>query len=99
MSDFQKLAHAVWQCKYHIVWCPKYRFQILRGQVDFCQNQNCRQERVKVLPLSGLASVVIVPPCLLEWRRLRSILLSSTIPIWQPEIPDQFPCRLMPRFR
>ena len=33
MSDFKKLGHAVWQCKYHVVWCPKYRFQILEGKV------------------------------------------------------------------
>jgi hypothetical protein len=31
MSDLRKLAHAVWQCKYHIIWCPKYRFKIMKG--------------------------------------------------------------------
>jgi hypothetical protein len=20
-----KLAHATWECKYHLVWCPRYR--------------------------------------------------------------------------
>jgi putative transposase len=33
MKDSKKLVHAVWQCKYHIVWCPKYRFRILKGEV------------------------------------------------------------------
>jgi len=33
MKQFKKLAHAVWQCKYHIVWCPKYRFKILKGEI------------------------------------------------------------------
>lgn len=33
MSEYKKLAHALWQCKYHIVWCPKYRFKILKGKV------------------------------------------------------------------
>ena len=33
MSNFIKLAHAVWECKYHLVWCPKYRFRILRGEI------------------------------------------------------------------
>ena len=32
MSDFQKLAHSIWHCKYHVVWCPKYRFRILTIQ-------------------------------------------------------------------
>jgi putative transposase len=33
VKQFRKLSRAVWQCKYHIVWCPKYRFRILRGKV------------------------------------------------------------------
>lgn len=33
MKQFDKLAHAVWQCKYHVVWCPKYRFKILKGEI------------------------------------------------------------------
>jgi putative transposase len=33
MRDFKRLAHAVWECKYHLVWCPKYRFRILSGEV------------------------------------------------------------------
>ena len=33
MKHFNKLAHAVWQCKYHVVWCPKYRFKILKGAI------------------------------------------------------------------
>ena len=33
MKLLRKLAHAVWDCKYHIVWCPKYRYRILKGGV------------------------------------------------------------------
>ena len=33
MKDFKKIAHAVWKCKYHLVWCPKYRFRILKGDI------------------------------------------------------------------
>jgi putative transposase len=33
VSDFKRLAHAVWQCKYHMVWCPEYRFKILSGDI------------------------------------------------------------------
>ena len=33
MQDFRKLAHAVWECKSHLVWCPKYRFRIMRGEI------------------------------------------------------------------
>ena len=33
MRRLQKLAHTVWECKYHVVWCPKYRFRILNGEL------------------------------------------------------------------
>ena len=33
MKLLKKLAHAVWDCKFHKVWCPKYRFRILKGEV------------------------------------------------------------------
>ena len=33
MSRFKSLAHSIWHCHYHIVWVPKYRFRILRGEV------------------------------------------------------------------
>ena len=25
MNDIQSLRHTVWECKYHVVWVPKYR--------------------------------------------------------------------------
>ena len=33
MSKYKKLAHVVYKCDYHIVWVPKYRFRILKGEV------------------------------------------------------------------
>ena len=33
MSRFRRLSHALWHCHYHIVWVPKYRFRILKGEV------------------------------------------------------------------
>ena len=29
MGRFKKLSHAIYYCKYHIVWCPKYRYRVL----------------------------------------------------------------------
>lgn len=31
--QFKKLAHSLYECKYHIVFCPKYRYKILEGKV------------------------------------------------------------------
>jgi putative transposase len=33
MDAFQSLSHTVWECKYHIVWIPKYRRKILYGEL------------------------------------------------------------------
>ena len=33
MKQFMKFSHAVWDCKYHVVWCPKCRLRILIGEV------------------------------------------------------------------
>ena len=30
---FRKLAHSIYECKYHVVFCPKYRYRILRDEV------------------------------------------------------------------
>ncbi len=28
-----KLAHTVWECKYHVVWIPKYRRKVIYGKL------------------------------------------------------------------
>jgi putative transposase len=33
MDQFQNLSHAVWDCKYHLVWIPKYRKKVLYGEL------------------------------------------------------------------
>ena len=38
MSKWKKLSHVIYQCKYHIVWCPKYRYRVLKGNLaKFCE--------------------------------------------------------------
>jgi putative transposase len=32
-DDVRSLNHTVWECKYHIVWIPKYRKKVLYGQL------------------------------------------------------------------
>ena len=53
MKHFKRLAHAVWECKYHIVWCSKYRFKILTGGVgnsvrDIIK-QLCEWKKIEIL--------------------------------------------------
>ena len=33
-EKYKSAAHAVYLCQYHLVWCPKSRFGILRGEVQ-----------------------------------------------------------------
>ena len=30
---FKKLSHSMYECKYHVVFCPKYRYKILKGEI------------------------------------------------------------------
>ena len=64
MSDFQKLAHALWQCKYHVVWCPKYRFQILEGKVgqgvEEQLRQLCEWKKVEWVEGNGDCSLALI---------------------------------------
>ncbi len=32
MERFNKLAHSIWDCKYHVIWIPKYRRKELYGK-------------------------------------------------------------------
>jgi putative transposase len=70
MSDLRKLAHAVWQCKYHIIWCPKYRFKIMKGalreSVDEIVRQLCEWKKLEVLEMNvqedHVHLVISIPP-------------------------------------
>ncbi|GHV49353.1 IS200/IS605 family transposase [Synergistales bacterium] len=33
MNNEKSLSHSTWDCKYHIVWIPKYRRKVLFGQI------------------------------------------------------------------
>lgn len=39
MEDYKRASHMVWDCKYHLVWTTKYRYQVLEGEVG----QRCRE--------------------------------------------------------
>jgi len=29
MDDVESLTHTLWECKYHVVWIPKYRKKVM----------------------------------------------------------------------
>jgi putative transposase len=69
--QFKRLSHTIYECKYHIVFCPKYRQRIFReAMAEYTQQQIyelCRQkDQVAVLELNiqpeHIHLVVSVPP-------------------------------------
>lgn len=69
--QFKKLAHSLYECKYHIVFCPKYRYKIMQGEVTTYLSQQiyrlCEQkDDVEVIELNVQADhvhlVVSIPP-------------------------------------
>ena len=69
--EFKKLSHSLYECKYHIVFCPKYRLRILSGEVGEYVRQQiyslCRQkEDVEVLEINVQADhvhlILSIPP-------------------------------------
>jgi putative transposase len=30
---FRKLSHSIYECKYHLIFCPKYRYRILKDEI------------------------------------------------------------------
>ena len=69
--QFKKLSHSLYECKYHIVFCPKYRFRIFQDELaDYTRQQIeslCRQkDQVEVLEVNiqpdPIHLVLSIPP-------------------------------------
>ena len=57
VKTFKRLSHSLYECKYHIVFCPKYRFRILKDEILEYTKQEiyalCRQkDSVDILELN-----------------------------------------------
>ncbi len=70
-NRFRKLSHTLYECKYHIVFCPKYRFRIFKGEIgEYTKQQTyilCRQkDLIEVMELNVLEDhvhlVMSIPP-------------------------------------
>ena len=53
MERYQKTSHVIYQCKYHFVWVPKYRFRIfddkLRAELQGIIEQMCNWKDYTIL--------------------------------------------------
>ena len=62
---FERLSHSIYECKYHIVFCPKYRYRIFKDDVAEYTRQQIycliqQKEKVAVLELNVQAEHVHV---------------------------------------
>jgi putative transposase len=70
MSRFKKLSQTIWHCQYHIVWTPKYRYRVVKGdiaeEVDSCIMMFSDQLHCEVIERSVQTDhvhlVVMIPP-------------------------------------
>ncbi len=70
MDDTESLAHTKWECKYHIVWIPKYRRKALYAELrkylgpvlqELAQQRECRVEEGH-LQLDHVHMLLSIPP-------------------------------------
>ncbi len=50
--DKNSLAHTMWECKYHIVFAPKYRRQVIYGKLKKDIGKSCGScvtERIEII--------------------------------------------------
>ena len=72
MTLYRSAAHAKYDCRYHIVWIPKYRKKVLLGKLKdrLIELINRRSESLRVLVLKGsiepdhIHLYVSIPPSL-----------------------------------
>ena len=59
MEDYQSLSHTRWQCKYHVIFIPKYRrkrlFGVVRAELGevfhrLAEQKQCQIEEGHIMP-------------------------------------------------
>ena len=68
--DIESLAHTKWRCKYHVVFAPKYRRQIIYGKIKqdigAILRNLCERKRVEIIEANAcidhIHMLISVPP-------------------------------------
>ena len=77
--QFRKISHSLYECKYHVIFCPKYRYKILQKEISSYITQqiyrlSCQKEGIEVLGLNvqpeHIHLIVSIPPNELEINNL-----------------------------
>ena len=70
MRNWQSMSHVRWECKYHVVFIPKYRHKVfygkVRGRIGAILRDLCRQKGVELVEGKAVADHIhlclSVPP-------------------------------------
>ena len=67
--DKNSLAHTTWECKYHIVFAPKYRriiYQKIRADVGYILSELCKRKGIEIIEAEAcpdhIHMLVRIPP-------------------------------------
>src|SRR5262249_41096996 len=69
-QDHNHLTHSTWECKYHVVFTPKYRKMLLFGQIrrhlgtvfrELAQRKECKIEEGHLMP-DHVHMLISIPP-------------------------------------
>ena len=70
INDIKSLSHSKWRCKYHIVFAPKYRRQVIykkiRVDIGKILRQLCERKKVEIIEAeccpNHIHMLVAIPP-------------------------------------
>ena len=86
-QDHNRLNHSIWECKYHVVFTPKYRKKVLFGQIrrhlgavfrEPAHRKECKIEEGHLMP-DHVHMLISIPPKYSVAQVVRYIKGKSTI--------------------
>jgi putative transposase len=70
MNNYKSLSHTVWECKYHVVWIPKYRKSVIYDSLRrhlgkvFCELARQKESEIEEghLMSDHVHALISIPP-------------------------------------
>ena len=82
--DYNSLAHTTWECKYHIVFAPKFRRKIiynqLRADIGRILSELCKRKGVEIIEAEACPDHIQDRSC---WQQLSAVLPQAPRRNWQ----------------
>ena len=90
MNDVKSLSHSKWRCKYHIVFAPKYRRQVIYNQIkvdigkilrDLCERKGVEILEAECCP-DHIHMLVTIPPHMSASRVMGCLKSKSSLMVF-----------------